>query len=851
MYVASSPEGNADSGTSGHYIPLSMEHIVHDVLQDTSPIRVTCANSSTMLSTKTGVLDLPLPKGARECRLFDGLKEPLISIGVLCDNGLKATFDDKKVEITDNANNIVLTGRRDHRRMYMLPITNDTQPISCSDLETPAVANASIYSLLSNARSVAQRVDFLSKTFGNPADSSLLAAAEAGHLNTVPNVSVENIRNFAPDSIESAKGHLDQSRQGIWSTKLSKRNKRKQNKSISNDGEALIVRLFDRNQLHGDLTGLYPITSHKGNNKVLVGYSEQGNFIKSVAVKGDSSEDLITGYHSLLQFVNGKLSSKGIISTVLRLDNQTSTALELYFTDVAKIPFKFVPPGNHRTLHVERDIRTWKNQFISTRAGADPKFKDYLWDELLPHVDMTLNILRPCLAVPNTSAWDYMCGPWDYKSQPLGPAGAKVLVYENPQQRASFADHGVEAFYLGTAPNHYRCHRVWVPSTRDYRVSDTLSWHLHDPFGFLSNHTADDSINNAIDSLVTATINTTSAVDTSYLQQAVTQLKNLQETNMTHNNKTNDIESVTRVFEPDQQVPLPPILSPNIPTTVQVATTSAESIPRVAIVPNSSLKVPAVPKTSRNLRSNKNHVFTDPHPVVHDALKIIRLKGSNATPLNPLRFRVRWKGSSPKHDTWEPLSHVQSCQPFLDFVQAQPKLWYLLEGRDELQPHSVLQTPKTTQKPISVVHAHVLAAALEEALAVPTIDTYGDAAYAKAITPCLTFTDPPLGPDNLTQSLNKFEMYDLLHMNYTPDMNNDMWVACAAGDMDGDGDELKLRKCLVGPDKDHWIQADITEYHKLLRQHEVMHPIKLADIPAHKKPYITYYNAKQKSKRMA
>jgi hypothetical protein len=231
----------------------------------------------------------------------------------------------------------------------------------------------------------------------------------------------------------------------------------------------MIVQMLDNNQLHGDLTGPYPTISHNGNTKVLIAYSEHGNFIKSVAVKGDSADDLITGYNAVLQFVNAKLAGKGIISDVIRLDNQTSAALETYFRDVAKVSFKFVPPGNHRTLHAERDIRTWKNHFISSRAGTDPAFKDNLWDELLPHVDMTLNILRPCLAIPNTSAWDYMCGEWDYKRQPLGPVGTKVLVYENPQQRATFANHGVEAFYLGTAPEHYRCHRVWVPSTRKHR----------------------------------------------------------------------------------------------------------------------------------------------------------------------------------------------------------------------------------------------------------------------------------------------------------------------------------------------------------------------------------------------
>jgi hypothetical protein len=144
---------------------------------------------------------------------------------VLCDNGLTASFDATKVDITNAAGKVILTGQRHARRMYMLPITQPNHDLTVPSNAAPdvdAVANVSIFSLLSPARSVAQRVAFISKTFGNPADSTLVSAALATHLKSIPNVTVKNIQQFLPNSIESAKGHLDQSRQGTWSTKLSK-----------------------------------------------------------------------------------------------------------------------------------------------------------------------------------------------------------------------------------------------------------------------------------------------------------------------------------------------------------------------------------------------------------------------------------------------------------------------------------------------------------------------------------------------------------------------------------------------------------------------------------------------------
>ena len=47
-------------------------------------------------------------------------------------------------------------------------------------------------------------------------------------------------------------------------------------------------------------------------------------------------------------------------------------------------------------------------------------------------------------------------------------------------------------------------------------------------------------------------------------------------------------------------------------------------------------------------------------------------------------------------------------------------------------------------------------------------------------------------------------------MPYTDTMNSEKWVAHAAGDMD-DGQELKFKSCIVGPDKAHWLKADVTE----------------------------------------
>ena len=58
----------------------------------------------------------------------------------------------------------------------------------------------------------------------------------------------------------------------------------------------------------------------------------------------------------------------------------------------------------------------------------------------------------------------------------MAPCGVRVLVYEQPSVRGSWAPHGVPGFYLGPALKHYRSFRTLVDSTHAERISDTLAW---------------------------------------------------------------------------------------------------------------------------------------------------------------------------------------------------------------------------------------------------------------------------------------------------------------------------------------------------------------------------------------
>ena len=110
----------ADSGTTGHYLKSNSPCVEKQIARIPLPIRM--PNGEIIQSSHTALLpQTNIPIEARKAHIFPGLKnKSLLSIGTLCDNGCKATFDDTEVIIENKENNeIVMRGTRD-------PMTNCT-----------------------------------------------------------------------------------------------------------------------------------------------------------------------------------------------------------------------------------------------------------------------------------------------------------------------------------------------------------------------------------------------------------------------------------------------------------------------------------------------------------------------------------------------------------------------------------------------------------------------------------------------------------------------------------------------------------------------------------------------------
>jgi hypothetical protein len=228
-----------------------------------------------------------------------------------------------------------------------------------------------------------------------------------------------------------------------------------------------------------DMPGRFTHVSYRGYEYILV--SVFRGYVHAEPLRSRQQSDLVGAYRATYKF----FKRLGHTPQVQMLDNEDSTKLQQFFRDEVHVEAQYVPPSTHRRNRAERAIRDWKSHFISGLDNVDKDFLMYLWCELLEQAELTLNHLRPYHIDPSLSAYEGIFGTkFDFLAHPIHPPGTKVLVLDPVTTRQSWAPHGLLGFYLGPALHHYRSFRVYIISTRGFRVSDSLSWHpekLHLP----------------------------------------------------------------------------------------------------------------------------------------------------------------------------------------------------------------------------------------------------------------------------------------------------------------------------------------------------------------------------------
>ncbi len=138
------------------------------------------------------------------------------------------------------------------------------------------------------------------------------------------------------------------------------------------------------------------------------------------------------------------------------MDKECSKVVEKHIC-ANRMTIQLVPPHNHRVNAAKQAIGTFKEHFIATLATINNLCPLQLWDEFLPQVKLTLNLIHFSCYNPLISANHELYGPFDFNKMPLASLGTKALMYNNPATQTSWAPHATDGFYVGPATYHYRC----------------------------------------------------------------------------------------------------------------------------------------------------------------------------------------------------------------------------------------------------------------------------------------------------------------------------------------------------------------------------------------------------------
>lgn len=316
----------------------------------------------------------------------------------------------------------------------------------------------------------------------SPVRSTFIRAIQNGAFKSWPGLIVDLIRKHLPDQPATALGHMKLIKKGIASTKtqINKDDDYSPNEITEKNKRTNIVFAVTRDlndlsdTIYTDLCGRFPHTLSTGNKYVYILYEYDSNYILAEPMKNHSDAEMCRVYDKALD----RLKQAGFHPQMHYLDNEASQALK-NIINKENIWYQLPPPGNKRKNNAERAIQTYKNHYISGLATVHPDFPLNLWDQLIEHGEITLNLMRQSRQHPHLSSYEHVCGHFDYNATPLVPPGQRAVAHIRTENRASWGFRGEIGWYAGPALEHYRCHRIYIPKTRSTRINDTVTFYPH------------------------------------------------------------------------------------------------------------------------------------------------------------------------------------------------------------------------------------------------------------------------------------------------------------------------------------------------------------------------------------
>jgi hypothetical protein len=260
-------------------------------------------------------------------------------------------------------------------------------------------------------------IEYLHCTVGSPVKSTFLKAVKAGNYCSFPGLSIQTVARYCPtNATPTVMGHLTQVQKGLQSTKwATATNALLAANATSNmlpSDELMDAMTAPTNQvrfwvvplatLFTDNFGRFPIRARSGNQYIMMAYHNTKNIILVQPFALKTNNHRIPAINAIMK----RFKVRGITVDSQVMDNKASEAYLDNIAEVWKCTYQKVPPDMHHRNKAERAIGTFKAHFLSILASVEQSFPLKCWDLLLPHAEITVNLLWQSLQHPHSiSAW--------------------------------------------------------------------------------------------------------------------------------------------------------------------------------------------------------------------------------------------------------------------------------------------------------------------------------------------------------------------------------------------------------------------------------------------------------------
>lgn len=836
---------NADSGCNHNFIPITLSNTLSNVRTTTVPTHVVNPDGSIMNSTHTGYLNIPgASPTATKALVLDTLKNPLLSIGQLCDDGMTATFTKSDVTMTDAQGQLVLAGVRNNStdQLFMFDLNNQsdaqqsyklahsvstaaalctpnpfsllqcdndgdynadddlsimthsvcdkgclqkTKTLNSSENSTVSIIDLSANESIYVKRKAANQVSHIHAALYSPSDSTMLTAARRGYIAMFPGSTPAAITTYPPNSVATAQGHLDRVRQGIRSTKTRQ------------------LQLPDTDSHIDPDSGFNDDTTTCIDPKIYTRQFKPGDL--HVDATGPFPVQSTSGNQFLLIFyIEGANSFKSIPMR----SNTAASNIDAYdqvidYCTARHVVTDFIRLDNNTSSDLERHLHSKGvgfqyvppgNHRVNKAERGIRTYKNHFISGL-------------CSADPDfdLALWDHLIPQADMtlnllRSSAINP---QISAYEQMEGPYDYSKHpihrpGCKVVSLVAPDNRgpYSPHGdigyYLGPALDHYRcfhvwIPKTRAHRITDsisfhPFNKLL-HGQLDPHDMLLDSIATLT----TAID-NYLADPF-------DTNSESNTLPNALRAIQQLL-----APLSTGTIPDLPTTPQPEQDT------VTVEPDS---------TTQRVRGRGDY-YTIDHIVKHRRAR------------KDFDFLIHWLGYPHSVDQWQTLDQVRNTAAYLQYIANHP---------------TVFAAPTSTTTTVPIITAADLSTKTRR-----TRNSTKSASSASTVTSSSTYS--PLYRANATKIAS--EMHTALSQapSFTPDkftILDHIGYLCNATNFDPDtGDSLKWKSVMDGPHRNDWIAASDAEFERLFITHDTMRMVHLTDIP--KDRLISYFNPQLKMK---